>query len=136
MPPVDLQQLADKLEIGELVARYNMAVDDGEADALVALFTDDATVTFAPSQGDPRQLRSREEIRSLGERAPGQQVHFCSDAVIEVDGDRATHVCSLLVLKPTGEGSAAAVTNRGRYHDELVRTADGWRIASRTARLA
>jgi len=43
----------------------------------------------------------------------------------------------MLVLSRPGpdaaSGARTTLTNSGRYHDELVRTADGWRFTRRTA---
>jgi hypothetical protein len=53
-----------------------------------------------------------------------------SNAAITVDGGRAvarTYV-DLVAMAPDG---ASALSSVGWYDDELVRTADGWRIASR-----
>ena len=111
-----------------------MAVDDARADELVALFTDDATLTIAPAGVEPRRYRGRDEIRTIGERPPGQYVHVTTDDVVTIDGDRATHVCALTILRPLPEGGTALI-NHGRYHDELVRTSAGWRFADRAARL-
>ena len=59
------------------------------------------------------------------------------DATVEVDGDTAVQDVKLLVLaRPGPEAAAGAkskLTNSGRYHDELVRTPDGWRFRHRTA---
>jgi SnoaL-like protein len=126
--------LADRLEILELSARYNLAVDDARPDDLVALFTADATLTIAPAGTDQRRYSGRDEIRTIGERPPGQFVHVTTGDVVTIEGERARHVCSLIVLRPLPEGGTALV-NQGRYHSKLVRTGEGWRFTSRTAAL-
>ncbi len=131
--PADATSVTDWIEICELSARYNMTVDDGEADAFAALFTADASLTLVAAAAT-RHFSGRDEIRALADRPGGQFVHATTDDVITIDGDRATHVCTLLVLQPSPEGGTV-VTNRGRYEDELVRTSDGWRFARRTGRL-
>jgi SnoaL-like domain len=131
---VDVATITDWIEIRELSARYNMAIDDGHADSFVALFTADATLTFVSSDGESRDYSGHDEIRSLGDRPAGQFVHATTDDVITIEGERASHVCTLLVLQRSPEGGTA-VTNRGRYQDELVRTSEGWRFTSRTGHL-
>lgn len=130
----DAATIADWIEIRELSARYNMSIDDGQADSVAALFTDDATLTFIPAAGEQRRYRGRDEIRSLADGPAGRFVHATTDDLITIDGDRATRLCTLIVLRPSPAGGTA-VTNHGRYEDELVRTSEGWRFASRVGRL-
>jgi hypothetical protein len=53
-----------------------------------------------------------------------------TDSVIEISGDAATHVSTLaLITRSRSRGLMAIFT--GRYTDELVRTADGWRFSRR-----
>ena len=80
---------------------------------VAALFTDDATLTFIPAAGEPRRYRGRHEIRSLADGPAGRFVHATTDDLITIHGDRATRLCTLIVLRPSPDGGTA-VTNRGR----------------------
>jgi ketosteroid isomerase-like protein len=124
-------KVADWIAIRELTALYNHSIDDGDAATFEQLFTEDAVVTFRnPVSGD-RVISGRSEIAAMANRPPGQLVHATTDARIEIDGDAATQVCTLLLTRLTpGTGASS-----GRYTDELVRTADGWRFSRRTADL-
>jgi uncharacterized protein (TIGR02246 family) len=121
--------VADWIAIRELTATYNHSIDDGDADTFASLFTEDAVVTFKnPSAGD-RVITGREELAKMADRPPGQLVHATTDARIEVNGDTATQVCTLLLTRlAAGPGASA-----GRYTDEFLRTPDGWRFSRRTA---
>ena len=77
---------------------------------------------------DVRWLLDRAQIRELTAR-----YNRCFD-----DGDHAVQDVKLLVLaRPAADAAPdvrrTKVTNSGRYHDELVRTPDGWRFTHRTA---
>jgi hypothetical protein len=69
----------DRLEILELYARYSWALDTGDTDGYVALFTEDAEATEETRTGELEVRKGRAEIRKLvlkfHERAdfPGHQ---------------------------------------------------------------
>ena len=56
---------ADRLQILELYARYCWALDTGNTDAYVALFTEDAEATEETREGGLEVRRGRAEIRKL-----------------------------------------------------------------------
>jgi uncharacterized protein (TIGR02246 family) len=125
-----VNELSDRIAIQELTARYNRAADDGDADALVAVFTPDGAMTMS-SAGQQRAFRGAEELHAmLGDRPPGITVHATTDSIVEIDGDTARQHCTLLLIRRLhDEGKASFRT--GRYEDRLVRTADGWRFVDR-----
>jgi uncharacterized protein (TIGR02246 family) len=110
----------DDAAIRNLIARYCLTLDHDDVDGWVALFTPDATYTvyghtFSGHQGLRRMLSG----------APGG-LHLGGPPVIDFDDDthaRAQH--NLLFIERTGADQRCAV-----YDEELVRTDDGWRIAS------
>jgi hypothetical protein len=55
----------DELAIIELYARYSWALDTGDTDGYVALFTEDAEATEETSSGGLEIRKGREEIRKL-----------------------------------------------------------------------
>jgi ketosteroid isomerase-like protein len=59
-PPVE-----DELAIRELYARYCWALDTGDTDGYVALFTEDAEATEETSTGELEVRKGRDEIRKL-----------------------------------------------------------------------
>ena len=129
----EVRWLLDRAQIRELTARYNRAFDDGDPEAFAATFTEDGVMavdgTFSV-EGGPG-------LAEMVRHTPYGVVHVTVDATVEVDGDRAVQDVKLLVLSrpgPDGKpGASSRLTNSGRYHDELVRTPDGWRFARRTA---
>ena len=55
----------DELAIHGLYARYSWALDTGDTDGYVALFTEDAEATEETSSGELEVRKGREEIRKL-----------------------------------------------------------------------
>jgi uncharacterized protein (TIGR02246 family) len=128
--------MVDRARIRELTARYNRCFDDGDPDGFAATFTEDGVMEVT---GGPTTT-GRADLAKMVRRTPYGIVHVTVDATVEVDGDRATQDVTLLVVaRPAPDAPADAKGSRlqrsGRYHDELVRTPEGWRFAHRTATL-
>jgi hypothetical protein len=108
----------DHSEIRDLLARYCLLLDLDDMDSWLQLFTDDGIY-----QVYGREAVGRDGIRALLTGAPGG-LHLGGPPVVDLAGDRASTVRNLLFVdRATGEQRQAV------YDDELVRTADGWRIA-------
>jgi 3-phenylpropionate/cinnamic acid dioxygenase small subunit len=120
---------ADRQDIGELLVRYASAIDLRDWDLFRTCFTPDC-------RADYQGIGAWDDLDGLAgfmvevHRAMGPTQHRISNAAIAVTGDRAsarTYV-DMVGLAPDG---ASGVNALGWYDDELVRTGDGWRIASR-----
>lgn len=130
--PDDLRDLRDRIEIGELLARYATALDERGWDLLGDVFLPDATCDFG-ALGRPRGVA---EITALVRDTIGDldaTQHLIGNVVVRVDGDEATADCYLISQHvragtPGGEHYLLG----GRYADRVVRTPAGWRIAHRT----
>ena len=129
-----LQELLDVQEITRLKARYVHAADGGwtgkpphDAEGVASLFVPDGVWdggAFGRGEG-------HEGIRAYFAGAIDHTpmvFHHTSSPDIRVDGDRATHRCYLHAqhTRYGVEGGENYVIG-GRYEDDLVRTADGWR---------
>ena len=114
----------DDAEIRNLLARYCLCLDLDDVDGWVALFTPDAIYHVYG-----RAFEGHDGLRRMLAGAPGG-LHLGGPPVVErVDDDRAaTRQNLLFVERGTGVMRSAV------YDDELVRTTDGWRIASRRCR--
>jgi hypothetical protein len=62
-------------------------------------------------------------------------VHLGTNAVIELDGDRATARGAQLSTHVLADGSEAVFISAGHADTELARTADGWRIRASSLRI-
>lgn len=118
---------ADRLAILELVARYNRAVDSGDADARAETFTADG-VWDSETGG---VIRGREAIREHARtRAPFAHTwrHWTNSPVVEGGGGEARARQYLLLLGIDGPPRPRLI---GAYEDTLRREPDGWRFARR-----
>lgn len=121
----------DVLAIQQLYARYNHAIDFGDADGWAACFTPDGV--FASSARG--ETAGREALRAFAE-AFSQRTkarHWTNNLVVEGDGAEARGSC-YLALYTLGDGGAR-LTATGVYRDQLVRTAEGWRFKRRDVTL-
>jgi uncharacterized protein (TIGR02246 family) len=131
-----LSWLVDRTQIRELTARYNRCFDDGDPEGFAATFAEDGVMEVA---GGPT-TEGRAALAEMVRHTPYGIVHVTVDATVEVDGDKAVQDVTLLVVsRPPVDAPRDKRTSRvqrsGRYHDELVRTPDGWRFRRRVATL-
>ena len=115
----------DRLEIMDLAARYNHAIDFGDAGAWAATFTADGSFEMPG-----RALSGAAELEAFAKQFAETQSgtrHWTNNLLIEGDGDRATLRCYLCLQK---NGSGEPVTT-GFYTDELRKVDGHWRFAAR-----
>lgn len=127
-PPPPLE-LGDRLAIHELLALYGHLVDERRWDELQRVFVPDV-VYDARDFGMP-VTRSLDglvaEWTSEAGMARHPLAHHATNIVVEVDDDGTVRVLSKGIGVGAG-GRVGSVT----YRDVAVRTAAGWRLASRT----
>ena len=118
----------DYEEIRQLYARYAVAadtnIDDGEM--IAQLFTEDGVLN---------DYRGYEELKAASKSVD----RFRVENGIE---NTPTHYVTNLVIEPTAEGAMGVAydfgwavedaLSRGVYHDQLVKTPEGWRFKKRT----
>jgi hypothetical protein len=130
---MDLQEISDRLEIQDLIARYCHAIDRLELDELDAIFTEDAVIDYT-AFGAPRSGLA-EMKRFLAEILAGHAsyYHLAAASTITIDGDAAQchTIChNPMVLRRPDRPDLLYFCGLW-YHDTLVRTPAGWRIAER-----
>lgn len=127
------REVADRIEIDDLLIRYTTAIDTKDWALLDTCFLPDAEVDYVSSGGIAGKYP---EVRAWLEKALAifpTTIHAISNSSIQLSGDRArgrTLVNNPMVL-PKGEGGSFIFTVYAYYNDELVRTDAGWRIAKR-----
>jgi hypothetical protein len=126
-----VQELADRLDIAEVLARYCDALDQRRWELLTAVFTPDASADYG-SVGSPAGVEAiTEAIRSTIDDLDATQ-HLVGNIQVQVHGDTATAQCYLISQHVRiGESGGSEYLLGGRYVDELARTPDGWRITFR-----
>lgn len=132
MAAMTLQDVADRIEIDDLLTRYATAVDTKDWDLYASCFTRDAFIDYTGAGGIKGTLP--EVQRWLAEVMvffPMTQ-HLVTNRTVVIDGDAAA--CRSYLFNPMGlpDGDGLMLFfDGGYYHDKLVRTSDGWRIAER-----
>jgi uncharacterized small protein (DUF1192 family) len=122
-----LAVLEDIEEIKRLKAHYAALCDDHyNSDGIAALFTPDGVW----DGGDLGRAEGRDAIRAFFVKAPKAfpfAIHNVMNPIIEVSGDSARGRWYLLQPMTMARGNQAAWL-AGRYDEEYVRTAEGWRF--------
>lgn len=117
---------SDYVEIAQLLARYCHIVDGAAWDRLGEIFTDDGSMTVTAIHPTHQGLEALRELYGVKMRHPLAH-HSTSVVVLECDGATARAVSKWITVRSGGQAGT------GVYEDDLVRTADGWRIARRVA---
>jgi len=135
---MNLEELAARESIRDLVARYNFYGDTGRITELADLFLPDGE--FELDDGtELHRCRGRAEITALLEsikqrwvaeardlKTSGRVFHSVGTHVIDVlDSDHARGHAYVSLIRSGG------LAEWGRYLDEYQRTSDGWRFSRR-----
>lgn len=142
-----IQALEDEQCIRNLIVRYGFALDAGDAEAAMALFTDDCIFEVsAPATGrtDTAKnkenvfiMRGRESVGGMVLSEPHQSLlpncaHTIGPVVIDVQGDKATATgYTRIYLK---EDQHIRLFRLGINHWELVKQPE-WRIHRRVSQV-
>jgi SnoaL-like domain len=132
-PMLSLQEMSDRLEIQDLLARYSFAIDERDWDALDRVFTPDAHIDYSEAGGASGSYpQIKAWLPKALERFAMYQ-HMVATTRLEIDGDRATSRTILFnpMVGRDDRGGEQVFFIGLWYRDKLVRTADGWRIAER-----
>jgi len=121
-----LQVLEDVESIKKLKARYTLAVDARDTEGVVSLFTADAVW----DGGSFGRYEGADAIRAFFRAVPEQLsffVHYVSNPLIEVDGNRATGSWYLLEPCTFAKGDRA-VWGSARYDERYRRVGGDWKF--------
>jgi ketosteroid isomerase-like protein len=122
--------VADQLAVTAVVLRYFALVDAKAWDQLDEVLTEDTTAQWTATT----VMRGRQQVaQALATMTSSDEIvtfHHVSAMVPEIDGDRAT-VAPRVRAMHHGRGRRAGLfyESMAVQPTELVRTADGWRIA-------
>ncbi len=130
---LSLQEISDRIEIDDLLVRYTRAIDTKDWELLDTVFTPDAEVDYVSSGGIKGAYP---EVRVWLDKALSLfqvTIHAITNSEIVLDGDSAIGrtLVSNPMLRVDDEGKRSVFTVYAYYHDRLVRSEQGWRIASR-----
>ena len=124
-----IDRIADELAIRTLTASYTDAINRMDIDDVRPVYDDDAVFTMM----DRPSVVGRDAILDvLGATVARYQLimQLIHSGVVQLDGDRARARWQVTELQITADGTSRFVA--GRYEDEHVRRADGWKFARRT----
>jgi hypothetical protein len=116
----------DYVEIQQLYARYNHAIDSGDAEGWAATFTPDGVFNqrFSGRDGLLEFMKQWKEKMNGANRR-----HWNSNLLITPAADGASGKVMLMLLDAGTKPPSIIMT--GQYTDALVKTANGWRFKSR-----
>jgi len=131
---LDIQQISDRLEIDDLLARYARALDYRTFEDLDGIFTADATFDAGGLGSPTGPAAIREMIQGTIGHLDATQ-HLVGKSLVEFSpgGDEA-EVRTYLISQHIRESAPGPVKHYflgGEYYDRVVRTPDGWRISYR-----
>lgn len=137
----------DWIDLNRLYSDYSSAVDSGNWNLWPEFFTEQGIYRLQPREnydrGFPLATLSFDTREMLKDRVYGIQETLFHDPyyqrhivgaplVHKIDGDRIFSEANYLVIR-TKLNKLSTVYNAGRYIDEVVRTSDGLKFASRLA---
>ncbi len=129
-----VQAMEDKDAIWMLFMEYKRHLDARDFKAYASLFTDDAVwignlgKAVGPAEIEALLVRTLEVYPSDRERT----YHLVMNPVVQVDGDTAKAKSNWGFIT-RNENDRPVFEMLGRYSDQLVRTAEGWRFSRRVA---
>lgn len=123
------QEVADRVEILDLLARYSSVVDRGAWEEMTGLFTPDAVLDFSATSGIRGSVREHQEFNAKVLSGFASTQHVMGLPTVVVDGDRATS--RSICFNPMVVDDAHVFFVGLWYDDVLVRTEDGWRFCAR-----
>ena len=131
-----IEDLLTREEIRDTLNAYSQGLDQRNWELFDRVWTPDATFE-APDEGidtlPASELKARLISRNDPDRLSGQ--HLLNNTHFQIDGDRARTITEVtwVTLQTTDKPNILfEVRAGGLYVDDLVRTAEGWRISHRT----
>lgn len=119
----------DIRDIRAVVELFPYAIDRLDADLLKSVFTPDVRMEYLG--GSLAVTGSEKFVQALkGMRTFSSTNHSISNIHIEVDEDTGTADYNLIAIL-ANDGEPRAIVRGIRYNDDVVRTADGWKVSRR-----
>lgn len=119
----------DRQDITDVLVRYATGIDRRDWPLFRTVFTDDCELDYG-EVGVWHGVDAVTDFMEQSHAMAGHTLHRLTNHAVSVDGDRAearTYVDAYIMSADNTSGVNAV----GFYDDQLVRTADGWRIVQR-----
>ena len=123
-----IRNLQDRADITDVLYRYASTIDRFDLDGLRRVLADDAWARY----GNAEPVSGGDAVAGWIEEATENVVwqhHLLSVYHVEVEGDRARALVYHTSHQVFEDAPDTAKLLVGRYHNELRREPDGWRIS-------
>jgi uncharacterized protein (TIGR02246 family) len=120
----------DQLAIQQLAARYNHAIDSGDAVAYANTFVDDGVLDAGELVLEGRS--ALEQFASTFPTSVRSPRHVATSLIIEGNGSEAAVRAYVQMYALVGDPPRHEVTASGTYADALVKDEGAWRFVRRT----
>jgi len=118
----------DNFEIQQLYARYNIAIDTGDAEGWAATFTPDGV--FNSMSGHDALVNF---IKAWREKMGGAtRKHWNNN--LQITGDSKAANASVYLMLVDYSTKPPSIVATATYTDSLIKTKDGWRFTKRTTK--
>ncbi len=140
---MDLEKIADRIAIEDLLVRYTHAIDTKNFESLDNVFTEDADLDYTEVGGIKGKISEMKEWFGKSLSIFKVTQHLIGKSLIEMSDDGNTAECRTIVHnsltvsvndegKYDKEGEKTATIFCGCWYlDTCVKTDDGWRIAKK-----
>ena len=118
----------DYFEIQQLYARYNIAIDNGDAEGWAATFTPDGVFnTFSGHDALVGFIKTwREKLNGATRK------HWNNN--LQITGTSREATASVYLILVDFSTKPPSILTTATYTDSLVKTKDGWRFTKRTTK--
>jgi hypothetical protein len=125
-----VQALKDRVDVIETMSRYAYSIDVNDFETLRSTLADDMTAQYANMHDEPLDGADT-VVQWVNEATTGTiwQHHLISVYTVEIDGDTAKALVYHTSYQNYDRAPETADVLVGRYHNEFVRTPDGWKIS-------
>lgn len=139
--PMDLQQLSDRAEIGDLLLQYSEALNRADWDTWRAVFADGAHLDYTTAGGIAGTVDEAIAWLSPTFSMFDMRIGRIANVIVTLhdDGDGATvssQYSMLMRIPAQADGAPTYIEAAGWYDDTATRTPAGWRLTARTERMA
>jgi hypothetical protein len=132
LPATASLDLAQRLLVQELYARYNLAIDGGDIETWLDLFTADGRlegVVSACGRDELREFATR-YLDGLAREGWASVQHWNGSLVLDVANEAVHGRCYVSRLRKARYGTVT-IASLSRYDDDIVLDGGTWRFACR-----
>jgi ketosteroid isomerase-like protein len=126
-----IRRLEDRVEIGELITRYALAMDNRDMQAMPSLFTADVVIRSLDGVMNVVGRDAAVELFRGRFKVLGPSNHVSHDRIVTFDEADPDHATGLVLSHAEMNRKGVAMLAAIRYHDAYRRDAGAWRFQKR-----